>query len=85
MTDVEAELRRQLTETFESADYPVADPFELIPHLPDGPTTEFRAGDVTVPAIELGMTYAEYQDYPYRSVDALVDDLLEGFEREGVL
>jgi len=85
MTDAEAALRRQLTDAFEGAEYPVADPFELVPLLPDGPATEFRAGEVVVPAIELGTTYAEYQEYPYESVEALVDDLVEGFEREGVL
>ena len=85
MTDAEAALRQQLTDAFDGADYPVADPFELVPLLPDGPATEFRAGEVVVPAIELGTTYAEYQEYPYESVEALVDDLVEGFEREGVL
>lgn len=53
--------------------------------LPEGPATEFRAGDVVIPAIELGMTYGEYQEYPYESVDALVDDIIAGLKAEGEL
>lgn len=85
MTDVEAELREQLTETFEDAEYPLTDPFDLIPLLPDGAATEFQAGDVVVPAIDLGMEYDEYQEYPYDSVDELVDDIIVGLKAEDVL
>lgn len=82
---VEASLRRQFTETFDHAAYPLTDPFELIPLLPDGAATEFRAGPVVVPAIDLGLTYGQYQQYPYEDVDALVDDLIAGLTAEGVL
>lgn len=85
MTDVEAELREQFHATFSRAEFPVVDPFELIPVLPDGPATEFRSGEVVVPAIELGMTYNEYQDFPYESVDMLVDDLITALKTEGEL
>jgi len=85
MSDPEAELRRQFTEVFGQAEYPLTDPFDLIPHLPDGAETEFRAGDVVVPAIDLGLAYGEYQEYPYASVDALVEDLIAALEAEDVL
>lgn len=85
MTDVEADLREQFRTTFSRADYPVTDPFELIPVLPDGPATEFQSGEVVVPAIELGMTYGEYQEFPYDSVDGLVDDIIAGLKAEGDL
>lgn len=85
MSDTEAALRRQLTETFERAEYPVTDPFELVPLLPDGSATEFRAGEVVLPAIELGTTYAEYQEYPYQTVEELVEDIIAGLEAEGEL
>lgn len=81
----EAALRRQFERTFGRASYPLTDPFELIPLLPDGAATEFSAGGVTVPAIDLGMTYGEYQSYPYHSVDALVDDLIHGLKQEDEL
>lgn len=82
---VEAALRRQFTETFERAAYPLTDPFSLIPLLPAGAATEFRAGSVVVPAIDLGLRYGDYQQYPYDSVDPLVDDLITGLKAEGVL
>lgn len=83
MTDeVEAELREQLSAAFSRATFPVGDPVELIPVLPDGPATEFRAGDVVIPAIELGTKYGEYQEFPYESADALVDDIIEGLKIE---
>ena len=84
MTPTEAEIRRQLTEVFGAASYPVTDPFELIPVLPDGAATTFEAGDVTLGAMEIGMEYADYQEYPYESVEALVDDLMAGLHAEDV-
>jgi len=82
---IEAALRDQLTSTFGRATYPVTDPFTLIPLLPDGPETEFRAGSVVIPAIDLGLKYREYQQYPYQSVEALVDDLIAAMKAEGDL
>lgn len=51
---------------FGQAAYPVTDPAELIPVLPDGATTTFRADGVTLGAMELGTEYAEYQNYRMR-------------------
>ena len=87
MTSENAEqaFREQFKTTFRRAEFPVTDPFELIPVLPDGPATEFEAGGVTVPAIELGLTYGTYQTYPYQTVDELVDDLIVGLKQEGQL
>jgi hypothetical protein len=77
------EMRQQLATVFERADYPVTEPFELIPLMPDGPATTFEAGDVSIGAMDLGMGYAEYQEYPYESADALVDDLMTGLRDDG--
>jgi hypothetical protein len=85
MTDIEAELREQFRTAFGRVEYPLTDPFDLIPVLPDGPATEFRAGEIVIPAIDFGMTYGEYQEYPYESVDALVDDLIAGLRAEDEL
>ncbi|MFC7042410.1 MTH865 family protein [Halonotius sp. GCM10025705] len=84
MTTPEAEIRRQLIEVFGAAEYPVTDPFELIPVLPDGAATTFEAGDVTIGAMELGMEYADYQEYPYDSVEPLVEDLMTGLRANNV-
>jgi len=85
MTDVEAELRAQLTDVLGRAEYPVADPLTLIPVLPEGARTTFEAGDVVVPAIDLGLRYGTYQEYPYANVEALVEDVLRGMRAEGEL
>ena len=57
---------------------------ELVPVLPDGPSTTFEAGGVSVGVMDLGAEYAEYQDYPYETADALIDDLMNGFREEGL-
>lgn len=80
----EVQMRQQLIEVFGEAEYPVMEPFELIPVLPDGAETTFEAGNITLGAMDIGMGYAEYQEYPYRSVEALVDDLMTGLRDEGV-
>jgi len=82
---VEREIRAELTATFEPAEYPVADPFTLLPLLPEGAETEFRAGAVVIPAIDLGLKYKEYQEFPYESVELLVDDLIAAMKAEGDL
>ena len=83
-TQAETEIRQQLIEVFSEAEYPVTEPFELIPVLPDGAATTFEAGDVTLGAMDIGMGYAEYQEYPYQTVEALVDDLMAGLRDDGI-
>jgi hypothetical protein len=85
MADVEAELRAQLHDAFEGADYPVANQMDLLPTLPDGPGTTFEAGDVRVSAMELGSRLSGYQEFPYDDVDTLVDDVVQGMKEEGML
>jgi hypothetical protein len=83
-TDTATELREELESVFTRADYPVEDPMELVPVLPDGPATTFEAGDVSVGVMDFGAEYADYQEYPHESADALVDDLMTGFREEGL-
>jgi len=83
-SDPEEEIRQQLVTVFGQAEYPVVDPMELIPVLPDGAATTFEATGVCLGAMELGMEYSEYQDYPYEDVDALVTDLMTGLRDDGV-
>lgn len=85
MADVREELRAQLTEAFEGADYPVSNQMDLVPTLPDGPGTRFEAGDVSFTAMELATKLADVQDFPYDDVDAMVDDILDGLEAKGML
>ena len=71
----EAELRRQFTEAFEGADYPVSSPMDLVPALPDGPGTKFESGDFSMTAMELNTKLSG--DFPYESVDEFVDDIMQ--------
>ena len=82
--NAERKMRQQLIDVFATAEYPVTEPFELIPVLPDGAATTFEAGGVTLGAMDIGMGYAEYQEYPYQTVEALVDDLMAGLSDDGV-
>ncbi|WP_265111138.1 MTH865 family protein [Halosolutus halophilus] len=81
----EAELREQLVEAFEGADYPVTSQMDLVPALPNGPATSFESGDVSFTAMELGTRASGQQEFPYEDVDSLVDDVVEGLKSEGEL
>ncbi|MGM0592284.1 MAG: MTH865 family protein [Halobacteriota archaeon] len=84
MTDVESELREQFVEAFSGADFPVKNQMDLVPALPNGPATTFEAGDVRLSAMELAAKLGSHQDFPYDSVETLVDDVIEGLKAEGV-
>jgi hypothetical protein len=83
--ETEAELREQFTEAFKGADFPVSNPMDLVPALPDGPGTRFEAGDVSFTAMELSTKLSGVQEFPYDNVDALVDDLLEGLKEKDMI
>lgn len=83
--DVEAELRSQLREAFGGADYPVSNQMSLVPALPNGVSTRFEAGEVSITAMELSSRLSDHQEFPYQDVDTLVDDVIEGLKAEGLL
>ena len=78
--DVAAELREQFR-----TDFPVTDQMDLVPALPDGPGTRFEAGDVSFSAMELAANLDGHQEFPYESVDGLVDDVMAAIRAEGLL
>jgi hypothetical protein len=78
------DLRDQLTRAFENAEYPVENAMDLVPALPDGPSTRFESGDFSMTAVELNMKLPG-GDFPYDSVDALVEDILNSLEEEGFI
>lgn len=80
MSDVEAELREELTEAFSGADYPVQNQMGLVPALPNGPATKFEAGDKTWTAMELASKLSSHANFPYENVDDLVDDVIAGLK-----
>ncbi len=85
MTDVEAELREQFTEAFGDAEFPVTTQMDLVPALPNGPGTTFTAGDRTLSAMELASKLGGHQDFPYETLESLVDDAIAGLKAEDVI
>ncbi|WP_101296322.1 MTH865 family protein [Halegenticoccus soli] len=84
---VEAELREQLLAAFEGADYPVQNQMDLVPALPNGPGTRFKAGDgeVSFTAMEMAAKLGSHQEFPYDSAEELVDDVMDGLREEGMI
>ena len=79
------DLREQFTEAFEGADYPVNSPMDLVPVLPNGPGTRFESGDFSMTAMELNTKAGGEQEFPYDSVDELVDDIMDGLDDQGYI
>ena len=79
----EAALRSQMLEAFESADYPVASPMELLPALTNGPSTRFESGDFSMSVIELNQELDA--EFPYDSAEAMVDHIIEELRAAGKL
>lgn len=85
MVDAETELREQFLAAFEDAEYPVEGQMDLVPALPDGPSTKFEAGDTTITAMEMAARLGSHQNFPYNDVESLVDDVIAGLKAEGLL
>lgn len=79
------ELRSQLHDAFEGADYPVNNQMDLVPALPNGPTTKFESGDTSFTAMEIATRLSGHQEFPYEDVDSLVDDVMAGLEKEDMI
>jgi hypothetical protein len=77
------DLRSQFVEAFEGADYPINSPMDLVPALPDGPSTSFESGGFSMTAMELNTKLDG--DFPYEDVDSFVDELMEQLESQGLL
>ncbi len=83
MTD-EAEIREQMIEAFEGAEYPISSPMDLVPALPNGPGTTFESGEFSMTAMELN-TKTSGGEFPYDDVEPLVDDIIEDLKDQGEL
>ena len=77
----EQEIRQQMIDAFEGADYPISSPMDLVPALPDGPGTKFESGDFSMTAMELN-TKLPGGDFPYDSPEAFVDDVIQNLKNE---
>ncbi len=83
MADVD-EIREQMIDAFEGADYPISSRMDLVPALPNGPGTKFESGDFSVTAMELN-TKTSGGDFPYDDPEAFVDDIIEDLKEQGEL
>ena len=83
--ETEAEIRAQLLEAFEGAEYPVENQMDLVPALPNGPGTRFESGDVSFTAMEIAAKLGSHQEFPYEDVEALVDDVMAGLREEDMI
>jgi hypothetical protein len=77
------DLREQFTEAFQNADYPISSPMDLVPALPNGPSTKFESGDFSMTAMELNTKLGG--EFPYESVDAFVDDVMDQLEDQDLI
>ena len=78
------DLRRQMIDAFEGADYPINSPMDLVPALPNGPGTTFESGEFSMTAMELN-TKLPGGEFPYDSAEAFVDDIMEQLEDQNLL
>ena len=76
----ESDLREQFVEAFEGADYPVGSPMDLVPAMPDGPSTTFESGEFSMSAIELNAKVDA--EFPYENVDSFVDDIVDDLKQK---
>ncbi|WP_049925941.1 MTH865 family protein [Halopiger goleimassiliensis] len=81
------EIHEQLVDAFEGADYPVENPMELLPALPNGPATTFESGDfsMSIMQIQSASEGDPTERFPYDSPEAIADDIVEGLQEAGEL
>lgn len=79
------ELTTQLTEIFGKAKYPVKSVMDLLPVLPQGPMTQFKAGDKSWTAMDLSQKFGSSAAFPYDDVNSLVTAIIGGLEDAGEL
>ncbi len=78
------DLRDQMIDAFEGADYPISSPMDLVPALPNGPGTKFESGDFSMTAMELN-TKLGGGDFPYDTPEAFVDDVLDQLDDKDLI
>ena len=77
------EIRDQLVEAFEGAAYPVTNPMEFMPALPDGPATTVESGAFSISIGELEAATDDTDRFPYYGPEAVADDFLEVLWEDG--
>ena len=78
------ELRQQMMDAFEGADYPINSPMDLVPALPNGPGTTSGRAEFSTAAVEPN-TKLGGGDFPYDSAEAFVDDVMSQLEDQDLI
>lgn len=76
------DLRTQLVDAFENAEFPIVNPMKPVSSLPEGVDTTFEAGGFSNTVIELG-SKLDTDNFPYYDVETFVDDAFEQLESNG--
>ncbi|SFC07607.1 hypothetical protein SAMN05444422_104141 [Halobiforma haloterrestris] len=82
-----SDIREQLVDAFDGADYPVSTPMDLLPALPNGPATTFESGEFSMSMMQIHSTadVDPKERFPYESPEALADDIIDGLQDAGEL
>lgn len=82
---VESELRAEFQDALTDVEPPINDRIQLLSSLPEGVTTRFEAEGFSMSVAELATTLNKYQDFPYESVEELIDDVIKGLKMENLI
>jgi hypothetical protein len=83
--DDAAAVRARLADVLANVAFPVHDQLELAAAIDAPHSQRVVVGDQTFTAMELAVRLEPYQDFPYETRDALVDDVVRGLREEALL
>lgn len=83
--DAEREVRDQLAAILVDVPFPVADQLAVAAAVDAPHSRRIHVGDRRFSAMELAVRLEPYQDFPYESLDDLVDDVVTGLREEELL
>ena len=81
-----SEIREQVKDAYGGADYPVSNPMDLLPVLPNGPATRFESGDFSMTVMQMNGVEVEDDNvdndpnFPYESVEEITHEQMEWIE-----
>jgi hypothetical protein len=81
----ERAVRDRLADVLADVQFPVEDQLAVAAAVDAPHSTRVQVGDRRLTAMELAVRLEPYQDFPYASLDELVDDVLTGLREEELL
>ncbi|WP_227131789.1 MTH865 family protein [Halorubellus salinus] len=83
--DAERVVRDHLAAVLVDVSFPVDDQLAVAAAVDAPHSRRVRVGDRRFTAMELAVRLEPYQDFPYDSLDELVDDVVNGLREEALL